>query len=53
MLRDVPDGAHCFVDANIFYYHLVDTMKKLGLAHLATNDHDFDQIAGITVWKPR
>jgi hypothetical protein len=25
MLRDVPDGAHCFVDANIFYYHLVDT----------------------------
>jgi predicted nucleic acid-binding protein len=25
MLRDVPDGVHCFVDANIFYYHLVDT----------------------------
>jgi predicted nucleic acid-binding protein len=25
MLRDVPDGAHCFVDANIIYYHLVDT----------------------------
>ena len=165
MLRDVPDGTHCFVDANIFYYHLVDTpplsddcsdflkrlerrdvigststasiaeathkvmladavrthnldrkglvvrlkrlpqflavlaehtavvptvrslnlqiepitlelletaaslsvqmclltndamtvavMKKLGLAHLATNDDDFDQIAGITIWKPR
>lgn len=165
MLRDVPDGAHCFIDANIFYYHLVDTpplsdecsdflkrlercdvigststaavaeathkvmladavrthnldrkglvvklkrepqllaaltehravvptlralnlqielvtpdlletaadisiqlclltndaltvaaMKKLGLAHLATNDDDFDQIAEITVWKPR
>ena len=165
MLRDVPDGAHCFVDANIFYYHVVDTpplsddcsdflkrlerrdvigststaaiaeathkvmladavrthnldrkglvfrlkrqpellaalteheavvptvralnlqiepitldlletaaglsvqlclltndaltvatMKKLRLAHLATNDDDFDQIAGITVWKPR
>jgi hypothetical protein len=22
---DVPDKTHCFVDANIFYYHLVDT----------------------------
>jgi predicted nucleic acid-binding protein len=25
MLRDVPDGTHCFIDANIFYYHLVET----------------------------
>ena len=25
MLRDIPQGTHCFVDANIFYYHLVDT----------------------------
>jgi predicted nucleic acid-binding protein len=25
MLCDVPDGTRCFVDANIFYYHLVDT----------------------------
>ena len=25
MLSDVPDGTHSFVDANIFYYHLVDT----------------------------
>jgi predicted nucleic acid-binding protein len=25
MLRDIPPGTHCFVDANIFYYHLVDT----------------------------
>lgn len=24
MLRDIPSGKHCFVDANIFYYHLVD-----------------------------
>lgn len=24
MLRDIPVGAHCFVDANIFYYHLVN-----------------------------
>ena len=24
MLRDIPPGTHCFVDANIFYYHLVD-----------------------------
>lgn len=29
------------------------TMKKLGLTHLATNDDDFDQIVGISVWKPR
>lgn len=25
MLRDIPDGTHCFIDANIFYYHLVNT----------------------------
>jgi predicted nucleic acid-binding protein len=25
MLRDIPPGIHCFVDANIFYYHLVET----------------------------
>src|ERR1044072_1213045 len=25
MLADIPAGTHCFVDANIFYYHLVDT----------------------------
>ena len=25
MLRDIPAGAHCFVDANVFYYHLVET----------------------------
>ena len=24
MLRDISPGTHCFVDANIFYYHLVD-----------------------------
>lgn len=26
MLRDIPPGTHCFVDANIFYYHLVETL---------------------------
>jgi predicted nucleic acid-binding protein len=31
----------------------VAAMKKLGLTHLATNDDDFDQIAGFTLWKPR
>ena len=31
----------------------IATMRKLGLTDLATNDDDFDQIAGITVWKPR
>jgi predicted nucleic acid-binding protein len=25
MPLDLPDGGKCFVDANIFYYHLVDT----------------------------
>ncbi len=25
VLQDIPDGTHCFVDANIFYYHLVNT----------------------------
>lgn len=25
MLSDTPTGTHCFVDANIFYYHLVNT----------------------------
>jgi len=25
MLHDIPPGTHCFIDANIFYYHLVET----------------------------
>ncbi len=25
MLSGIPPGTHCFVDANIFYYHLVET----------------------------
>lgn len=25
MLSDIPPGTHCFIDANIFYYHLVET----------------------------
>ncbi len=25
MLRDMPAGTRCFIDANIFYYHLVET----------------------------
>lgn len=25
MLKDIPDGALCFVDATVFYYHLVNT----------------------------
>ena len=24
-LKDIPDGATCFLDATIFYYHLVNT----------------------------
>ena len=25
MPLDLPDGADCFIDANIFYYHFVET----------------------------
>jgi predicted nucleic acid-binding protein len=25
LLKDIPDGAACFLDATIFYYHLVNT----------------------------
>ena len=25
LLKDIPDGATCFIDATIFYYHLVNT----------------------------
>ena len=25
MLTDIPDGVVCYIDATIFYYHLVDT----------------------------
>src|SRR5256885_10622166 len=31
----------------------VAIMKKLGVTHIATNDDDFDRVAGLTVWKPR
>jgi predicted nucleic acid-binding protein len=62
MLANIPSGSSCFVDANIFFYHLttakndsltVAAMEKLGLTDIATNDGDFDSIAGLTVWKPR
>ena len=26
LLKDIPDGATCFLDATIFYYHLVNTL---------------------------
>jgi predicted nucleic acid-binding protein len=28
-------------------------MEKLAISHLATNDDNFDAVAGLTVWKPR
>jgi hypothetical protein len=29
MLRDIPPGTHCFVDANIFYWYCqLNLMKK-------------------------
>jgi hypothetical protein len=27
-------------------------LEKLGVSYLATNDDDFDSIAGVTVYKP-
>jgi predicted nucleic acid-binding protein len=32
---------------------IVSLMERHGIAHLATNDDDFDRMPGITVWKPR
>lgn len=32
---------------------IIAQMQRHGIAHLATNDDDFDRIPGITVWKPR
>lgn len=32
---------------------IVATMRQHRVSHLATNDDDFDSIAGLTVWKPR
>jgi len=35
VLADIPDGADCFIDATIFYYHLVHT------PHLSDDCSDF------------
>jgi predicted nucleic acid-binding protein len=32
---------------------IVASMRRHGIPHLATNDNDFDNLPGITVWKPR
>ena len=32
---------------------IVALMQRHGLAHLVTNDDDFDAVSGLTVWKPR
>lgn len=32
---------------------IVALMRRHGLAHLVTNDDDFDRVPGLTVWKPR
>jgi predicted nucleic acid-binding protein len=32
---------------------IVASMHQNGITHLVTNDNDFDQVPGITVWKPR
>ena len=31
---------------------MLAVMEKLGVSHLATNDDDFDSLAGLTVYKP-
>lgn len=32
---------------------IVALMQRYGIAHLATNDDDFDAVPGLTIWKPR
>ena len=32
---------------------IVALMRRHGVAHLVTNDDDFDRVPGLTVWKPR
>lgn len=32
---------------------IVAIVQRHGLTHLATNDDDFDSVAGLTLWKPR
>ncbi len=32
---------------------IIAVMEKLNLSHIATNDDNFDSVAGLTVWKPR
>ena len=32
---------------------IVATMRRHRIAHLVTNDDDFDRVPGISVWKPR
>lgn len=32
---------------------IVTMMQRHGIAHLATNDDDFDSVSGLTTWKPR
>src|SRR6266571_4474338 len=37
LLRDIPHGTHCFVDANIFYYHLVDRALNIPIELITTD----------------
>ena len=60
MLRDIPKGTHCFIDANIFLSQLLTNdavttaiLEKLRLKDLATNDDDFGTVVGLSMWKPR
>jgi predicted nucleic acid-binding protein len=32
---------------------IVATMRRNHVAHLVTNDDDFDRVPGMTIWKPR
>lgn len=32
---------------------IVALMQRHGLTHLVTNDDDFDEVPGLTLWKPR
>jgi len=63
-LRALPTDSRVFIDANIFLYtilgHLIlnevvhiAIMKKRGIVDLASNDSDFERVAGINLWKPQ
>jgi predicted nucleic acid-binding protein len=52
---DVLQATHISCDLGLLTNDaiIVALMQRHGIAHIATNDDDFDRVPGITVWKPR